>query len=208
MSETGGPSDAEMLVELGRWPVIRPGVGQYIYSLFFLNVFTYIGIGTIVYGFTAHTQDWGSRAPMSLFLIALGLLPSAYVLGMRVEVSGGQVSKIFLFGLLRETIPLDELAVNEKPEYSGVLPVSHARFMRANGRGAFSLYRSYMWRSSDVDLLLGLASQPWDPEASMKRQNVRLIAAVILVGIVGFILFVITLSNAGPNGSVLGVPVR
>ncbi len=188
--------------------MIRPGVGQYIYSLFFLNVFTYIGIGTIVYGFTAHTQDWGSRAPMSLFLIALGLLPSAYVLGMRVEVSGGQVSKIFLFGLLRETIPLDELAVNEKPEYSGVLPVSHARFMRANGRGAFSLYRSYMWRSSDVDLLLGLASQPWDPEASMKRQNVRLIAAVILVGIVGFILFVITLSNAGPNGSVLGVPVR
>ena len=70
------------------------------------------------------------------------------------------------------------------------------------------MYRSYMWRSSDVDLLLGLASQPWDPEASMKRQNVRLIAAVILVGIVGFILFVITLSNAGPNGSVLGVPVR
>ena len=107
MSETGGPSDAEMLVELGRWRVIRPGVGQYIYSLFFLNVFTYIGIATIIYGFTAHTQDWGSRAPMSLFLIALGLLPSAYVLGMRVEVSGGQVSKIFLFGLLRETIPLD-----------------------------------------------------------------------------------------------------
>ncbi len=204
MSETGGPSDAEIVVESGRRRVIRPGVGQYIYTLFFPAFVICVGIATIVYGFTTQAQDWGSRIPFGLLIIAFGLLPSAYVLGMRVEASGGQVSKIFLFGLLRETIPLNQLAASVGRD-SGAW---QARFMRANGRGAFSLYRSYVWRSSDVDELLGLASRPWDPEASMKRQNARLIAAVVLVGIVGFILFLIALSNPDPNGRVLGVPVR
>jgi hypothetical protein len=188
--------------------VVRPGFFQYAYALLVPGFFTAMGMATVAYGLTTQAQDWSGRLPASVFWGVPGLLGCAYVLGMRVEVTGQQVSKIFLFGLVRETIPLDQLAAKVDREYSSGVHVSKAQFMRAQGRGAFSLYRTWIWRGRDVDQLLRLGSRPWDPESSMKRQNGRLIGIVALVGLAFFIAFLIALGNTSPNGSILGIPMH
>jgi hypothetical protein len=140
--------------------------------------------------------------------MVLGVLPCVYVLGMSVEANGEQVSKVFLFGLYRETIPLDRLAAKVDKELASGVFVSKAQFMRAQGKGAFSLYRTWVWRGHDVDELLKLARRQWDPESSMKRQNGLMITIVVLLGIAAFVVFLIALAKAGPNGSILGIPMR
>ena len=188
--------------------VFRPGLFQYIYALLIPGVFLSMGIGTVAYGLVTASQDWSSRIPASLLWVVLGLLPSAYVLGMRVESNGQQLSEIFLFGLFRETIPVAQLAAKIDKEVSGGVLVSKAQFMRAQGSGAFSLYRTWIWRARDVDDLLGYATQPWDPGSSMKRQNGRLIAILVLLGIAAFIAFLIDLGNTPSNGSIFGIPMH
>ena len=93
------------------------------------------------------------------------------------------VSKIFLFGLLRETIPLDRLATHVKQEYSSGSYVPLAQFMCVEGRGAVILYRTFVWRRRDVNELLTLQTRQWDPNAEVSRQNGRLIGIVVLAGV-------------------------
>ena len=168
--------------------VYRPGLGQYVYVLSVPGLVIALGLATIVYGFTAHTEDWNARLPWGLFVIAVGLIPAAYILGMRVELTDERLSKIFLFGLLRETIPLGDLACDVDTEDDGGYEVARATFMNARGRGGFGLYRSWVWSKNVVDHLIRQATQPWPPNATIKRQNGRLIGLLALVGVVGGVL--------------------
>ena len=126
-------------------------------------------------------------------------MPALYLLGTRVEKSRGQVSKLFLFGLLRETIPLDHLAANVQREHDGGVPVTLARFIRIGGPGAFNLYRTWIWRGGDVDHLLSLAARPIAPDDTVRRQNGRLIAAVVLIGLAAFGLLFVYVWNMSPT---------
>jgi hypothetical protein len=180
-------------------------LAEYIYVLLMPAFAIGVGIATIVYGLTAKSEDWATRLPVSLFCIGLGLVPALYLLGMRVEVDRRHVSKIFLFGLTRESIPIGRLAttVDNEHDRSG-FTVPAARFMNVGGRGAFSLYRTWVWRTTDVNRLLGLASLPWDPNASMKRQSTKLIAVLVLLGIIACIFLAIHFWGICANGGVSG----
>jgi hypothetical protein len=147
----------------------------------------------------------GSVAFGILFL-AIGLIPALYVLGMRVEIDQQNVSKVFLFGLLRESIPRDQLACNVRTGSRADL----ACFMRADGAGAFCLYPGYVWRDRDVQMLLQLSTRTFS-EGDRKRQHRRFIAVLVAAGVVGFVLLMIELRNEcgmGSDGSVLGLPCR
>jgi hypothetical protein len=164
--------------------VIRPGPWQYAYVLVLLALPIALGISTIQYGFTIQEHDWGNRIFFGLLEIAFGAVPAAYMLGMRVELTDRDVSKVFLFGLLRETIPRGRLAATVNTSYDQYgFEVALAKFKRVDGPGAFKLYRKWVWRAADIDDLLVLASEPWHDDVFLHRQNRRLIVALWTLGV-------------------------
>jgi hypothetical protein len=178
--------------------VFRPGVLQYAYCLWAPVLCIGVGVALLL--------QWnvpGSVAFGVLFL-GIGMIPALYVLGMRVEVDQRSVSKVFLFGLLRELIPRDQLACDAKKSAGTDL----ACFMRADGAGAFNLYPGYVWRDRHVQMLIGLSTGRFSWR-DRKRQNRRLIAVLVALGVIGFILLMIDLRNecgTGIEGNVLGLP--
>jgi hypothetical protein len=165
--------------------VIRPGPWQYVYILLLPALPLVLGVATIVTGFTMEEPDWGNRLFFGLLETAIGLVPAAWLLGMRVELTERDVSKVFLFGLRRETIPRDRLSANvETSADSYFNEIALAEFQRVSGPGAFKLYRKWVWRTADVDDLVLLATQPFDDDAPLHRQNRRLIIGLWLTGIV------------------------
>jgi hypothetical protein len=138
--------------------VFRPGLSQYAYLLLGPAIPICIGIATIVYGLTTQSQDWGSRAPWALFEIAFGVVPGAYVLGMRIELDDERVSKVYLFGLVRSTILRTQLRASSHKESSEWGSYTRVEFESADGKGwGFSVHPFWVWRSSDVDKLQAIA---------------------------------------------------
>ncbi|HET7466423.1 MAG TPA: hypothetical protein VFL29_07135, partial [Candidatus Dormibacteraeota bacterium] len=82
---------------------------QYLYMLPWPVLVTGVGVLTFAYGFSVQPPDWGSRLPWAAGIAAIGLVWAGYVLGMRVDVDEENVTKVYLFGLLRERIPRDAL---------------------------------------------------------------------------------------------------
>lgn len=150
--------------------VFRPGPLQYLYILLLPAFLLFMSEQMIAYGFSARAQDWGARLPWAIGMAAPGLLLAAYFLGMKVEVDEDHVSKVFFFGWLRESIPREQLAASVETEHSENSSYSRYDFMSAEGRGAFSLYPTWVWRRPDVDAVFMMRTRPW-PDASMKRQN-------------------------------------
>ncbi|TMB94635.1 MAG: hypothetical protein E6J40_13770 [Chloroflexi bacterium] len=181
-----------MAEEFDRVRVIRPGPLGYVYALAFPAVAVIFGLAIIFDSSATHGKDLAVRLPAGLFVVLAGAFPAAHFLGIRIEVDPNQVSKVYLFGLVRESIPIAQLAGNVEYRFaarSGSYP--YARFMNADGRGAFNLYPRQVWRSSDVDELLRLAKRPWDFGASPKRQHGAVLAFMVLLAIVVFVsLFV------------------
>jgi hypothetical protein len=168
--------------------VIRPGPFGYVYALFFPALAIIFGLGIIFDSSFAHGKDLFARLPAGLFVLLAGAFPAAHFLGIRIEVDSDQVSKVYLFGLVRESIPISQLAGNVEYRSMRGSTYPYARFMNADGPGAFNLYPRQVWRSSDVNVLLGLATRQWDFVASPKRQHGALLAIPLLVAIAAFVL--------------------
>ncbi len=178
--------------------VFRPGVLQYAYCLWAPILCIGGGVALLLQWNVPGSVGFG------VLLLTIGLIPALYVPGMRVEVDQRDVSKVFLFGLLRESIPRDQLA-SDVGRSAGTDLV---RFMRADGAGAFSLYPGYVWRDRDVQMLRQL-STPGFSEGARKRQHGRLIAVLVVVAVIGFIVLMIGLQKgcgSGSDGSFLGLP--
>ncbi len=171
--------------------VIRPGPFGYVYALFFPAVAIIFGLGIIFDSSFSHGQNLSARLPAGLFVLLAGAFPAAHFLGIRIEVDSNQVSKVYLFGLVRESIPISQLAGNVEYRTMRGSTYPYARFMNADARGAFNLYPRQVWRSSDVNELLRLATRPWDFAVSPKRQHGAPLAISVLVAIAAFVsLFV------------------
>jgi len=171
--------------------VIRPGLFGYVYALAFPAVAVIFGLAIIFDSSATHGKDLAVRLPAGLFVVLAGAFPAAHFLGTRIEIDPNQVSKVYLFGLVRESIPISQLAGNVETRYMRGSRYPYARFMNADGRGAFNLYPRQVWRSSDVNELLRLATRPWDFAASPKRQHGAVLAFMVLLAIVVFVsLFV------------------
>jgi hypothetical protein len=178
--------------------VFRPGGLQYAYCLWAPVLCIGIGVALLLQWSVPGSVGFGV-----LFLV-IGMIPALYVLGMRVEIDQRNVSKVFLFGLLRESIPRDQLASDAKKSAGTDL----ACFMRADGAGAFNLYPGYVWRDRDVQMLVQLSTRRFS-WGDGKRQNRGLIAVLVALAVIGFILLMIDLRNEcghGTAGSVLGLP--
>lgn len=134
--------------------VIRPGLFQWIYIMLVPAFCIGIGVYAITYGFTMEVPDWGSRLPAGLALIAVGVLIALYFVGMSIEVTDGDVSKVRLFGLWRTTIPLAGLSAS-----TGRLgrDTTVVRFANRHGGSGFGVYKMWIWRDRDVDDLVTLA---------------------------------------------------
>lgn len=171
--------------------VIRPGVLQYGYLLLVPALFVIIGIAMIAAGFGAEQPDWTSLIAAGLLVAAPGVAWAVYVLGMSVELDADRVSKLYLFGLLRETIPLARLACDvstETDQYEN--QIQYMNFATIDGRGAFTLLRGWAWRRHDVDDLFGLARRM---DVPMRRQNRILSVFALGLPLSGFAIFVIAI---------------
>ncbi len=180
--------------------VFRPGMRQYAYCLW--APVLCIGVGV---AFVLRWNVPGSVGFGVLFL-AIGLIPAVYVLGMRVEVDQRNVCKVFLFGLLRESIPRDQLACDSRRSAGTDLVC----FMKADGAGAFNLYPGYVWKDRDVQTLIELSTRRFS-RRDRKRQHGRLIAVLVGLGVIAFILLMIDLRSecgTGIDGNVLGLACR
>jgi len=164
--------------------VIRPGPLQYAYLLLVPAIPIALGIATLAAGFSAEPSDWGSRLPSAASIMLLGLIPAAYVFGMSVELTDASVSKVFLFGLLRETIPLARMAANistERDTEHG-FDIQYVNFATIDGRGAFTLLRGWVWPGRDVDDLFVLARHM---DTDMRRKNWILAAFALALPLSG-----------------------
>ena len=177
--------------------VIRPGPFQYAYMLLLPAGAVALGAATILYGFSINEHDWGNRAFWGLFVAALGLIPAAYVFGMWIEVDGERLRKVYLFGLLKEQIPIPQLATDIEGR-TGDEP--RALFMNVEGPGAFGMYVGWIWRQRDVADLGSLATRSWNPDALMHRQNRRLIVTVELIGLLAFCVLLVLAWRSSRSG--------
>jgi hypothetical protein len=152
---------AELPYETSRI-VFRPGLWQYAYILLLLALPVAFGISMIQYGFTIQERDWGNRIFFGLLMIAIGAVPAAYFLGMRIEVDNDNVSKVYLFGLLRSAIARDRIHATAHTESSRGWDYTRVDFGSVDENDnslGFSVYPSWVWRSSDVDKLLTIAAR-------------------------------------------------
>jgi hypothetical protein len=159
--------------------VIRPGPLQYGYMLFVPALFIIGGIATIVAGFVTESPGWATLLPVGIVIAAPGIAWAAYFVGMTVEVDATQVSKLYLFGWMRETIPFARLAADvsrESDQYGN--DIKYVNFSTIDGRGAFTLLSGWVWRGRDVDALFRKASYV---DAPMRRQN--RILSVVAIGL-------------------------
>ena len=195
-------SVAKEVRALDRVRVIRPGPFGYVYALSFPAVAIIFGLAIIFDASATHGKDLAVRLPAGLFVILAGAFPAAHFLGTRIEVDSNQVSKVYLFGLVRESIPISQLAGNVEYRYMRGSRYPYARFMNADGPGAFNLYPRQVWRSSDVNELLGLARRQWDFAASPKRQRGALLAVPLLVAIAVFVLPFVWFAKGEQNPAV------
>jgi|SRR5579864_2278247 len=179
---------AEEVRESDRVRVIRPGPLGYVYALFFPAVAIIFGLGIIFDSSFTHGKDLAVRLPAGLFVLLAGALPAIHFLGIRIEVDSNQVSKVYLFGLVRESIPISQLAAKVEFRLMRGSTYPYARFMNADGPGAFNLYPRQVWRSNDVNELLRLATRRWDSAVSPKRQQGALLAIPLLGAIAAFVL--------------------
>ncbi|SRR6266567_1077069 len=150
--------------------VIRPGPLQYAYVLLVPAIPIGLGIATLVAGFSAEPPDWVTRLPAAASIMLLGLIPAAYVFGMSIELTNSTVSKVFLFGLLRETIPLARMGadISTERDTEHGFDIQYVNFASIDGRGAFTLLRGWVWPGPDVDDLFVRALHVDTP---MRRQN-------------------------------------
>lgn len=172
--------------------VIRPGPLQYVYLLLVPAFLIFIGVAIFSAGFSAEPPDWVSRLPWATGITVAGLLWAAYVLGLTVEIDDAQVSKLYLFGLLRESIPIARLAADvssERDQYRN--SIQYVNYATLDGRGAFTLLRTWAWRASDVDALLAKAHTHSDVQ--MRRQNWILSAFALALPLSGIAIFVVAI---------------
>jgi hypothetical protein len=143
--------------------VFRPGP-----LLLFSAWFLFMAEALIVFGFRAYTQDWSSGIPWAIGMAAIGGLWVAYVLGMRIEVDDQNVSKVYLFGLLRSAIPRDRIHASSHTERVPAGPVSDEwKYERVDFESVdddddvwgFSVYPFLFWRSGDVAQLREVAAR-------------------------------------------------
>jgi len=180
--------------------VIRPGPFGYVYARSFPAVAIIFGLAIIFDASATHGKDLAVRLPAGLFVILAGAFPAAHFLGIRIEVDSNQ--KVYLFGLVRESIPISQLAGNVEYRFMRGSRYPYARFMNADGPGAFNLYPRQVWRSSDVNELLELATRQWDFAASPKRQRGALLAVPLLVAIAVFVLLFVWFAKGEQNTAV------
>ncbi len=182
--------------------VIRPRPLGYVYALSFPAVAIIFGLAIIFDASATHEKDLAVRFPAGLFLILAGAFPAAHFLGIRIEVDSNQVSKVYLFGLVRESIPISQLAGEVEYRSMRGSRYPYARFMNADGPGAFDLYPRQVWRSSDVNELLELATRQWDFAASPKRQHGARLAVPLLAAIAVFVLLLVLFVKGEQNAAV------
>jgi hypothetical protein len=159
------------------------------------------GLWIIVDPAASHGKDLAVRLPAGLFVILGGAIPALYILGMRVEADPDQVSKVYLFGLFRERIPISHLATTVELGWSRGSSYPYGRFMNVDGRGAFNLIPRQVWRSSDVNELLRLSTYQWSLDARPKRQHGALLGFLVLVASVGLVLVLVWYGEAAQNAA-------
>jgi hypothetical protein len=137
--------------------VIRPGWLQYAYMFLLPAMPIALGIATFAYGFSVEFTDWTSRIPWAVGVALLGIIPVAYMLGMWIEVTDTDVSKVRLYGRWRTTIPIDHLSMSVERSGNDTVKVV---FANEGGPGSFGLYKTWVWREKDVDDLAGLVMRP------------------------------------------------
>jgi len=153
------PVNAPFASQASTKRVIRPGPGQYGYVLLLPALPIVVGIGTILYGFTILEHDWANRLLFGLLAIAFGAVPAAWLLGMSIVVDDESLSKLYLFGALRSSIPRESLrmAVEQESDRGGTYP--RIDFDSADDdRPGFSVYPSWVWRASDIRRLRAIGA--------------------------------------------------
>ncbi len=105
--------------------------------------------------FAAPISVWSLKSLIGVGMFAAGIAVVLYVIGMRVELDDVNLTKIYLFGRFRTSIPLSQLrASTERTESSG----TSVTFVSANENGqSFSLLRTWGWRGRDINRLYRLA---------------------------------------------------
>ncbi|HET7465087.1 MAG TPA: hypothetical protein VFL29_00325, partial [Candidatus Dormibacteraeota bacterium] len=123
-----------------------------------------------------------------------------YVLGMRVDVDEENVTKVYLFGLLRERIPRDALTfdVDESRDRYG-WSIERYQFMNERGPGYFGLYSGWCWRSGDVEYLYNISKGKRDWNFGVHRQNRRLVQAIVVLPIAAIVVLVVVAKMASPG---------
>jgi hypothetical protein len=153
----------EVKSETGRRAVFRPGLGQYAYLLAVPALWAAL---PIAFMFSQPLTVW---TLLAISQCAIGVIGLAYMLGMRIELDDERVSKVYFFGLFRNSIRLSQLRARIKNSYRGG---TEANFESADGEGfGFTIQRTFAWRRRDFDRLCAIAA------ASERRREGRLATA-------------------------------
>ena len=143
--------------------VMRPGFGQYIYLLPVPALWAALPVLVV---FSQPLSTWTLLAISQSAVGAIGL---AYMLGMRIELDDERVSKVYFFGLFRNSISISQLRARIKRSYQGG---TEAAFESADGEGlGFTIQRTFAWRRRDFDRLCSIAA------TSERRREGRLATA-------------------------------
>jgi hypothetical protein len=153
----------EVKAATGQRVAFRPGLGQYVYLLAVPALWAALPVLVVI------SQPPTMWTWLDIGQSAVGVIGLGYMLGMRIELDGERVSKVYFFGLFRNSIRLSQLRARIKPCYQGG---TQATFDSADGEGlGFTIQRTFAWRRRDFDRLCAIAS------ASERRRSGRLATA-------------------------------
>jgi hypothetical protein len=160
-----GDEGTAVALKIGKPEVFRPGLLQYLFLVPPIAFFTVIGIALAI------AQPLSGFTFLAVALSLVSGLVLLNLLGMRIELGDEGLTKIYFFGLLRQSISISQLQASRDsgPRESTVW------FESADGKGlGFGVIRSAVWRGRDVDKLYEIAvtherSSTPDPSATSLR---------------------------------------
>ncbi len=141
--------------------VFRPGPGQYIWNLGWAALPIVAGVGLIYLALTPQAQDRNALIAAGVVITIGGMFLVAYLLGMKIEVDDERVSKVWLFGLVRKTIPVQQLSASVVKEHDKWWTYARVDFEAVDSRNVselFGVHPFWVWRSRDVDALRAIAA--------------------------------------------------
>jgi hypothetical protein len=187
--------------------VYRPNVGWvFVYS--FLPLVG--GIGVVL---AVTTRDFSFTVTSMLSVgVFVGLVESpafAYLSSVKIVADAESISKVYLFGLLRKRISLEDVRTLEVEEDGKAFTYSRVEFTSTADGGGFSVYPLWIWRSRDIDQLRTIASEGKGRPAAHPEwsgQKERDVRWTVLGSLVAILAVIIGFSNASDYHQATSVP--